>query len=37
MDTWEMTITPLEGAFTGRFKIGLPGKPRVAVRIQRVT
>jgi len=36
IDTWEMTITPLEGTFTGRFKIELPGRPFIAVRMQKV-
>jgi hypothetical protein len=36
IDVWEMTITPLEGAFTGRFTIELPSKPYVAVRLQKV-
>ncbi|MBL7201726.1 MAG: DUF5605 domain-containing protein [Anaerolineae bacterium] len=34
IDTWEMTATPLEGAFRGRFSIALPGKPFCAVRIR---
>ncbi|MCD6290672.1 MAG: DUF5605 domain-containing protein, partial [Anaerolineae bacterium] len=34
IDTWEMTVTPIEGAFSGEFRVGLPGKPFVAVRIQ---
>ncbi len=34
IDTWEMTITPLEGAFSGPCQIPLPGKPYVAVRIR---
>ncbi len=33
IDTWEMTATPLEGVFEGRFKVELPGKPCLAVRI----
>jgi hypothetical protein len=35
IDTWEMTITSKEGSFEGRFQIELPGKPHIAVRIQR--
>jgi hypothetical protein len=35
IDTWEMTITPLDGTFGGKFKIQLPGKPDIAVRIQK--
>ena len=34
IDTWEMTIEN-RGVFTGRFKIELPGKPFMAVRIIR--
>lgn len=37
IDTWEMTITPLEGRFSGRCFIPLPGKPQIAVRAQRVS
>ena len=37
IDTWEMTITPLDGTFGGRFTIQLPGKPDIAVRIQNST
>lgn len=33
IDTWEMTITPLKGTFEGKFKVELPGKPYLAVRI----
>jgi hypothetical protein len=33
IDTWEMTISPLEGTFAGKFEIELPGKPYIAVRI----
>jgi len=36
IDTWGMTITPLEGAFEGRFQIELPGKPYLAVQIRKV-
>ena len=34
IDTWEMTITPLEGTFSGSCQIPLPGKPYLAVRIR---
>lgn len=33
IDTWEMTITPLEGTFSGTFTIDMPGKPYMAVRM----
>lgn len=36
IDTWEMTVAPLEGVFQGRFTIDLPGKPYLAVRIRRI-
>ena len=35
IDTWEMTITPLEGAYSGRCEIPLPGKPYIALRIRK--
>ena len=36
IDTWQMTITPLEGQFEGQCEIDLPGKPYMAVRVQSV-
>jgi len=36
IDTWEMTVTPIEGTFEGAFKIKLPGKPYLAVQMQAV-
>jgi len=36
LDTWEMTVTPVEGRFSGAFDLELPGKPYVAVRFRRV-
>ncbi len=33
IDTWEMTIVPLQKTFSGRSMIDLPGKPYIAVRI----
>jgi hypothetical protein len=35
IDTWDMTVTPLGGTFEGRFRVELPGKPYVAVRVRR--
>ncbi|WP_429310743.1 DUF5060 domain-containing protein [Paenibacillus mucilaginosus] len=32
IDTWEMTILPLEGLFRGRCRIELPGRPQMALR-----
>lgn len=34
IDTWEMTITPV-GTYSGKFKITLPGKEYMAVRMRR--
>ncbi|BFT70997.1 DUF5060 domain-containing protein [Paenibacillus sp. P36] len=36
IDTWHMTITPLSGTFSGNCKVDLPGKPFMALRIQKV-
>jgi hypothetical protein len=35
IDPWEMTITPVEGTFEGKFKAKLPGKPYMALRIRK--
>jgi hypothetical protein len=49
IDTWDMTITPIDGTFTlrpkdrytftcaDRHRIALPGKPYVAIRLRRVS
>ncbi len=34
IDTWEMTVNPIEGTFAGRSKVALPGKPYLAVRLK---
>jgi hypothetical protein len=36
IDPWEMTVTPVPGAFAGKFNMKLPGKPFLAVRFQKV-
>lgn len=36
IDTWEMTVTRLPGTFSGRFRIDLPGKEFIAVRLLAV-
>jgi hypothetical protein len=36
IDTWEMTINKLEGVYSGDFKIDLPGKPYICVKINCV-
>jgi len=33
IDTWNMTITPLQKKFSGRSLIELPEKPYIAIRI----
>ena len=35
IDTWNMTITPA-GTFRGKFRVDLPGREYMAVRIRRV-
>jgi hypothetical protein len=35
IDPWEMTITPVSGAFEGKFTMKLPGKPFQAIRFQK--
>ncbi len=35
IDPWQMTIEPLEGTFGGRFRIELPGRPFIAVRMRK--
>lgn len=37
IDTWSMTIEPIEGEFSGACTIKLPGKPYHALRIRRRT
>ena len=32
IDAWNMTVTPVEGVYSGLTEIGLPGTPYVAVR-----
>jgi len=36
IDTWEMSIKPLEGTFAGKVQIELPGKPFMAVRVREL-
>jgi hypothetical protein len=35
IDPWNMTRTPVAGTFSGKAKLGLPGKPNLAVRFRR--
>ncbi len=36
LDTWEMTITKLDGRFSGSFRVALPGKQYMALRAHKV-
>ncbi len=36
IDTWNMTITPIEGTFRSGKPVPLPGKPYIALRLQRI-
>jgi hypothetical protein len=36
IDTWRMTTDALEGEYSGRFTIPLPGRPLIAVRLRRI-
>ncbi|MCM8710016.1 DUF5605 domain-containing protein [Clostridium sp. SYSU_GA19001] len=36
IDTWNMTITELQGTYSGSFRIDMPGKQYIAVRMTRV-
>lgn len=36
IDTWEMTITPLPGEYSGKCRIELPAKQYIALRIRRL-
>ncbi len=36
IDTWDMTITEVDGVFNGTFNINLPGKEYIAVRFKAV-
>ena len=34
IDTWDMTVETLDGRYEGRFRIHLPGRPYIAVRLR---
>jgi hypothetical protein len=36
IDIWEMTVTPIDGIFSGSCRVDLPGKPYVALRLQKI-
>ena len=35
IDPWQMTITPIDGTYSGKFKLKLPGKPYMAMRFRK--
>ncbi len=35
IDTWEMTITPVEGVLEGEVTVPLPGRPYIALRLRK--
>ena len=35
LDPWEMTTTPFDGSYRGKFSLKLPGKPYLAIRFQK--
>ena len=37
IDTWNMTVTPIDGLFSGQTEIPLPGRPYLAVRARVVS
>jgi hypothetical protein len=36
IDTWDMTITELQGTYSGEFRIEMPGKQYMAIRMTKV-
>lgn len=36
IDTWDMTITPVKGEFSGKSLVQLPGKTMIALRITKI-
>lgn len=36
IDTWNMTLNELEGTYSGEFKIDMPGKQYIAIRMTKV-
>lgn len=36
IDPWNMTIDPMKEIFTGKVRVKLPGKPRLALRARRI-
>ena len=36
IDPGQMTISPVDGTYTGKFTLKLPGKPILAVRFEKV-
>lgn len=35
VDTWNMTVTPVDGVHTGTLRVDLPGRPYMAIRLLR--
>ncbi|NLU40720.1 MAG: DUF5605 domain-containing protein, partial [Firmicutes bacterium] len=35
IDTWNMTVTPIDGEFSGMTTVQLPGRPHTAVRARK--
>ena len=36
LDTWEMSVTPIEGVFKSKCRVNIPSKPYMALRIQKI-
>ncbi|MBI4875951.1 MAG: DUF5605 domain-containing protein [Acidobacteria bacterium] len=36
LDPWEMTIAPVSGTFEGKFKVKLPSRPYLVVRVRKL-
>jgi hypothetical protein len=36
IDTWEMTVTTLDGTYAGTVAVPLPAKPYIAIRVRAV-
>lgn len=37
LDPWEMTVTPFDGSYRGKFTLKFPSRPYLAVRFQKLT
>ena len=36
IDPWNMTVTPVDGVYRGKFELNLPGKPYLAIQFRKV-